>query len=1257
MALNCRLDRNITLSQGGEGVDGCNGQDISIGVGGISSPVLVYNIDDVPSLTFEGDNRSDYSLYVDTINSTGQFYKVDHTDATYNEEYDTANHKWTHTLTLTVANITSLFEDILSDAVNGKYLVCFRPNGDENYRMFGWRYGATLDYSLNITSDSLGYTITFEDTSEYPLFTVERDNFGNNSKIYTPTFRPNWNSYICEQSTAGTHTGYAIAMYVPKVNAAGQPLDRNNKLCQWSGLKQDAYKFSGITSDGGYNIIGTYGSTATFDGRPVRVLDYEKCPANVTNSIFINSKKAETINLNSTISAGTFTITSTDDWMMVTDPQFVTISPVEGENGNTQCSVHHNDVGGCEQIKFMNKVTHEIVTLDVCVNLITVGNNYTFDCLTKEVIITPVVEGCSSAYTYSMSPNTAPNWKDSNGYIHIIPSGVTSATTYTLTLTHSCDSNEVKVVPVKIVCDGTDENWQLVSSYCEYSEAASAYTNYRINIYVDINPSSPTFNTTKTEKTYDATCSTDPATWQLVGSYCELDVQGANTGYYVTQYMDVNTNSPTYGDTKEEKALDEIQCPPPNKDPNWIKDPKFDGYCEQIYYEPGHVEGNSGYWIDQEIDDNRLSPTYQTTRPTKELSDDCPVPDTTPNVEEVSAYCVLVENEEGNLVMNGDIDITGLDTNVFSPTYLQVTTVREHDEERCPPTGKHDPTGCTAFIVDGGHWDNVPASGDSACDSAFLYIDGTPVFEPASASTWVTPRFCHWDEDTHDYQHFCSLYDQAPCVAESFMRHAGITPDVKPEMCGGEAGVPMPQEVYDAINGNSEYTHALGTIWYDVAANDGDSRSCTIKWLVDNVECMSAEFNITQLAGSGGGGCDCTNFKISSIHATVPYSTGTTEYHIGNYTGSTGCPNELYNGGLNNGSDFLGSFRFSGGKIYAKVKTANSSTTTRQAQYKIRQSDSCIGYVNVTQAAAPVPQENVFKWNVQDQETSYSATVSGNVTTISLPQFTSYYNGSQPNGVMSSSDSWIITNSPVYTNNNELVPNVNNTLYIAANSTNSTRVGTMTLTQKGTTNKIRLYIIQGPYVPNCTITSFNIASSVVKGNPITYSYQVADTRCSQTFHFYLYDANHNEIHVTSVPSQGIGAGEFPTTGASVGTASISVPVNGELRNYSVDITNNNVIVSTFVLHNNTNSTVYPNKIGLIKNGAPTVIVDIGQKTITAGSGLYVQKELSNSLQNYVFNGLTVRDDWNLNKTYRASADSNTITNNGTIHIYITGVIS
>ena len=107
-----------------------------MGVGGIRNPIYVYNIDDVENLKFENDNRADDSLVVDTIITDAAFYSIDFSSANYTEEYEDG--KWTHTLTLDINNITSLFEDLLSDSVNGRYLVAFNPNGDTDYRMFGW---------------------------------------------------------------------------------------------------------------------------------------------------------------------------------------------------------------------------------------------------------------------------------------------------------------------------------------------------------------------------------------------------------------------------------------------------------------------------------------------------------------------------------------------------------------------------------------------------------------------------------------------------------------------------------------------------------------------------------------------------------------------------------------------------------------------------------------------------------------------------------------------------------------------------------------------------------------------------------------------------------------------------------------------------------------------------------------------------------------------------------------------------------------
>ena len=465
MSLNCKLNRNISLLQPGDSGDSCNSRDISVGVGGIST-VLVYNISDVASLKFENDNRSDDTLYVDTINSTGQFYKIDFTSASYNEEFD-PNSKWTHTLTLDVNNISPLFEDILSDGVHGRYLVCFKPNGSEDYRMFGWRYGATLDYSLNIADDSGGYTITLEDASEYPLFTVYGDNFGNDNKVYTPLFKPLWETYFCEKNGEGKNTGYAIAMYVTKVNAAGQPLDRNNKLVQWSGLKQDAYKHNSITSDGGFNIIGTYASSAQFDGRPVKVFDLEKCGAQFDNSIYIDNAKSKDVCLNSTVKGATFTIRSTDSWSIVSQPKFAIITPTNGQAGDTPVSVFHNGVGGIDEIQFQNEYTKEIVTLNLTVNLIAIQSSFTYPNGIRNIVLTPTIYGCSGLYSATVSPY-CPHYRDENGYLHLTPSVTTAEQNYTVTFTHDCGTcGESKEVKIKILGDNADPSWSLLSSFCE----------------------------------------------------------------------------------------------------------------------------------------------------------------------------------------------------------------------------------------------------------------------------------------------------------------------------------------------------------------------------------------------------------------------------------------------------------------------------------------------------------------------------------------------------------------------------------------------------------------------------------------------------------------------------------------------------------------------------------------------------------------------------------------------------------------------
>ena len=207
------------------------------------------------------------------------------------------------------------------------------------------------------------------------------------------------------------------------------------------------------------------------------------------------------------------------------------------------------------------------------------------------------------------------------------------------------------------------------------------YSGYRIDRYIDLNPKSPTYNQTRDERVLDSECSLAQPNWEETKSYCEVDIKGAKTGYKIVSYTDINVESSTYNQTKEEKVLDETTCPAPSIDPEWIIDPNFDSYCEEIYYEPSHTLGYTGYKIVRLIDDNIFSPTANEKVITAITdSETCPAPNTDPILEEISTECEIEEDEFGNLVLNGYSKTIGLDKNVYSETYLQVTTVRQLDE-------------------------------------------------------------------------------------------------------------------------------------------------------------------------------------------------------------------------------------------------------------------------------------------------------------------------------------------------------------------------------------------------------------------------------------------------------------------------------------------------------------------------------------------------------------------------------------------------
>lgn len=238
-----------------------------------------------------------------------------------------------------------------------------------------------------------------------------------------------------------------------------------------------------------------------------------------------------------------------------------------------------------------------------------------------------------------------------------------------------------------------------------------AYTGYKIITYIDVNPQSPTFNTTRTERVSDTSmCPAPSSDWQEVSSFCEVDSRGMNTGYFIVTSMDMNLNSPTYGQTRDTRTQNLLLCRPQGTSPKWSINEET-SYCQTKIYQPSQVEGETGIFMASLTDDNRFSPTFgqriESALTESDWNDGfeeafgefpCKAPDTSPQVEEVSYACVLSETSDGQLLKTGEIDITGIDKNVYSPTYLQSTTVRRTDYNRCPPNNPNK-CACSALTM------------------------------------------------------------------------------------------------------------------------------------------------------------------------------------------------------------------------------------------------------------------------------------------------------------------------------------------------------------------------------------------------------------------------------------------------------------------------------------------------------------------------------------------------------------------------------
>lgn len=249
----------------------------------------------------------------------------------------------------------------------------------------------------------------------------------------------------------------------------------------------------------------------------------------------------------------------------------------------------------------------------------------------------------------------------------------------------------------------------------------------------------------------------------------------------------------------------------------------------------------------------------------------------------------------------------------------------------------------------------------------------------------------------------------------------------------------------------------------------------------------------------------------------------------------------------------------------------NSTENSRTCRITFTQDTSHQTMTLVVNQAAGEQGETYFRWGDDLHMYEYSATTTYNGT-LGLVPFLSKVNGANTNAVLSTNVNWIQTFNQLYYNYNEVQPNRNETIYLDTNYTESPRTGILTLTQKTTGYVIRVYITQAAYVADCTITSFSIDDEVCIGQGLNYTYTVADTRCSRTYYFNLWQRL-TRVVSTSTPVGGVGTGVFQTSTLSAGTASATCVVNGSqlvLTSNIVQCSNPSVY---FHFYNNTNNTI------------------------------------------------------------------------------------
>ena len=191
-------------------------------------------------------------------------------------------------------------------------------------------------------------------------------------------------------------------------------------------------------------------------------------------------------------------------------------------------------------------------------------------------------------------------------------------------------------------------------------------TGYKITVYLDDNPLSPTYMQTYQEKTLDEeTCPIPTDDLVLVSNECELTLSGYS-GYRIATYYNTTTGEYTT------ERVEDPDCVASSTEEQWVN--SGTPYCEV-----SDKGVNTGYMLQPQVQSNINLENYRETRVNKYKSPECGS-NGCAIWDDIQKQCHILVTD-CNIRFDGTSDVSQIDINPLSSTYNQTRTINRQDNE------------------------------------------------------------------------------------------------------------------------------------------------------------------------------------------------------------------------------------------------------------------------------------------------------------------------------------------------------------------------------------------------------------------------------------------------------------------------------------------------------------------------------------------------------------------------------------------------